>query len=243
MGDENRGCGVVELRRYALHPEARETLIDLFEREFVESQEAVGMRVLGTFRDADDRDSFVWMRGFFDMASRPDALQAFYGGPVWAEHRNAANATMIDSDNVLLLRPLDEASRLALDPGRRQPLATIARAGAASVTVCPLDPAGTDSFRRFFEAEIEPALREAGADVRARFATEHSENNFPALPVREGEAVFVWLSQFSDQQARDEHLAAVDVHALTSGHLTGHPETLRLEPTARSLLPEDLRSS
>jgi quinol monooxygenase YgiN len=241
MGDEDRGCGVVELRRYALHPGARETLIELFEREFVESQEAVGMRVLGTFRDPDDPDSFVWMRGFPDMASRPDALQAFYGGPVWAEHHNAANATMIDSDYVLLLRPLDHASRLALDPARRQPFATIARAGAASVTICPLDPAGADSFRRFFEADIEPALRDAGADVRARFATEHRENNFPALPVREGEEVLVWLSQFSDEQARDEHLAALDLHALTAGHLAGQPETLRLEPTARSLLPEDER--
>ena len=33
-------CGVVELRRYDLRPGARETLIELFEREFVETQEA-----------------------------------------------------------------------------------------------------------------------------------------------------------------------------------------------------------
>ena len=33
-------------------------------------------------------------------------LTAFYGGPVWAEHGPAANATMLDSDDVLLLRPV-----------------------------------------------------------------------------------------------------------------------------------------
>jgi NIPSNAP len=72
---------VVELRRYRLHPGAREKLIDLFEREFVEAQEVVGMTVIGQFRDLDDLDSFVWLRGFRDMPSRAEALGAFYGGP------------------------------------------------------------------------------------------------------------------------------------------------------------------
>ena len=82
MSDEPAlsGCGVVELRRYDLRPGARETLIELFEREFVETQEAVGIHVLGTFRDADDPNCFVWLRGFLDMPSRLDALRAFYEG-------------------------------------------------------------------------------------------------------------------------------------------------------------------
>lgn len=52
---------VVELRRYTLHPGRRDVLIDLFDRELVESQEAVGMAVLGQFRDLDDPDRFVWL--------------------------------------------------------------------------------------------------------------------------------------------------------------------------------------
>jgi quinol monooxygenase YgiN len=212
----------------------------VFERELVETQEAVGIRILGTFRDPDDPNSFVWLRGFTDMSARADALQAFYGGPVWAQHRDAANATMIDSDNVLLLRPLDEASRLDLDPSRRPPLqAARAHAGAASVTICPLEPSRTAAFRDLFEAEIEPTLRQAGANVRARFVTEHSENTFPALPVREDEEVFVWLSLFSDDRARDEHVASVDLNALLAGRLASDPETSRLDPTPRSSLPDE----
>ena len=61
---------IVELRQYRLHPGKRDALIELFEREFIESQEAVGMAILGTFRDLDDPDRFVWMRGFTDMTSR-----------------------------------------------------------------------------------------------------------------------------------------------------------------------------
>jgi quinol monooxygenase YgiN len=233
------GSGVLELRRYALHPGAREALIELFEREFVETQEAVGIRVLGTFRDADDPDSFVWLRGFADMPARGEALQAFYGGSVWAAHKDAANATMIDSDNVLLLRPLDQASRLDLDASRRPaPNGPSAAAGAASVTICPLEPAETKAFCDLFQRKIEPALRQAGGNVRARFATEHSENNYPALPVREGEEFFVWLSLFPSEGTRDEHAARVDLDALLAGRLVGNPETHRLTPTSRSLLPE-----
>src|SRR5258708_4532773 len=55
---------VVELRQYTLRGGRREDLISLFEREFIESQEALGVRVLGIFRDLDDPDRFVWTRGF-----------------------------------------------------------------------------------------------------------------------------------------------------------------------------------
>ncbi|HEY9023420.1 MAG TPA: NIPSNAP family protein, partial [Burkholderiaceae bacterium] len=107
---------VLELRQYTLHPGRRDELITLFEREFVESQEDAGMRILGTFHDLDDPDRFVWIRGFPDMASRAESLAAFYGGPAWKAHRDAANATMVDSDNVFLLRPLgcDQGLQAAL---------------------------------------------------------------------------------------------------------------------------------
>jgi hypothetical protein len=98
-------CPIVELRQYTLHPGQRDVLIELFEREFVESQEALGIKIIGQFRDLDNPNRFVWLRGFRDMPSRAQALKDFYGGPVWKAHREAANATMIDSDNVLLLHP------------------------------------------------------------------------------------------------------------------------------------------
>ena len=119
---------IVELRQYTLKPGQRDVLIELFEREFIESQEAVGMQILGTFRDADNPDRFIWLRGFPDMDSRAMSLAAFYGGPVWKAHREVANATMIDSDNVLLLCPAWSGSGFpsgvlrppAAQPPRRQ---------------------------------------------------------------------------------------------------------------------------
>jgi len=68
---------IFELRNYLLKPGRRDELIALFEREFVESQEAAGLRVVATFRNLDDPDRFVWIRSFTDMQARKAALEAF----------------------------------------------------------------------------------------------------------------------------------------------------------------------
>jgi hypothetical protein len=46
-GEQARCCPVVELRQYTLKPGQREVLIDLFDKYFVESQEAAGMTIIG----------------------------------------------------------------------------------------------------------------------------------------------------------------------------------------------------
>ena len=110
---------IVELRQYTLKAGQRDTLISLFESEFIESQEVAGMRIFGTFRDLDRPDRFVWLRGFDDMEARRKSLSDFYGGPVWAEHKKAANATMISSDDVLLLAPACPGSAFDLAGAER----------------------------------------------------------------------------------------------------------------------------
>jgi len=42
-------CPVVELRYYALRPGKRETLIALFDHEFIETQEEVGIQLIAQF--------------------------------------------------------------------------------------------------------------------------------------------------------------------------------------------------
>ena len=97
------------------------------------------MRALGQFRDLDDPDRFVWLRGFADMASRAAPLAAFYDGPVWAAHRGVANTTMIDSDDVLLLRPAWPGAGLSFDAHQRPPVgSTDPQRGVLQVTVLSL---------------------------------------------------------------------------------------------------------
>jgi hypothetical protein len=201
--DDRIWSPVLELRQYTLHPGGRDVLIDLFDAEFVETQEQAGMDVVGQFRDLDDPDRFVWLREFPTMEERAASLTAFYSGPVRKAHRDAANATMISSDDVLLLRPARPGSGFALAGERRNG----APRGLVAVWVADIDA----------QAEVERAVAASGGRLLGAFVTEPSENTFPALPVREGERVFVAFAGFADGAP------------LPAG-------VLRLEPTTRSLL-------
>lgn len=240
-----RCCPIVELRQYTLHPGQRDVLIELFDRQFIETQEAEGMRILGQFRNLDAPDRFVWLRGFADMPGRATALAAFYGGPAWKAHSKAATATMIDATDVLLLHPARPASGFSLEKLQR-PAPSAAGASKRLVvgTIYYVDESAGSEFVDFFEREVMPVLEESGASVIGRFVTETSPNTFPALPVREGEHVFVFFSSFRDLPAYRRHLAELGrsrrwtdrtTHAL-SRRLKRPPETLRLSPTARSLV-------
>src|SRR5262245_20442979 len=151
-------CPIVELRQYTLHPGKRDILIDLFDREFIESQEAVGMTIIGQFSDLDNPDRFVWLRGFQDMPSRARALADFYGGPVWKANSKAANATMIDSGNVLLLRTVAADTGFLLRNDRPPVGAKAARKGVVVVTICYFEAPATQEFVAFFEGRLKPVL-------------------------------------------------------------------------------------
>ena len=224
---------VVELRRYVMKPGGRDALIALFEREFVETQEAVGARLIGTFRDLDRPDRFVWLRGFADMERRREALSDFYSGPAWKAHREAANATMIDSDDVLLLKPPSPHAGFAL-PAGRAPVGTAGQ-GKGVIAAHLWRPGGDDqaSLAARFE-RLTPALARDGAAPIAWFVIEHAENSFPALPVRTGERMMVWFSAHADEAAQAATVSAVAEAASAAGVTAA--ETLRLQPTARSLL-------
>jgi hypothetical protein len=233
---------VLELRQYTLHPGRRDELIALFEREFVEPQADAGMPVLATFRDLDDPDRFVWIRGFADMAARAGALAAFYFGPVWQAHRDAANATMVDSDNVLLLRPLgcDQGLRAALQ--RRAEVGAAPRAGGVfTITICPLRQPADDALVHAFDQCVHPWWVGVGGDLLACWTSETAPNNFPRLPVRENEPVIAWLTRFDDEAAERRHAALLQASGCLESaewraHLSGEPMQLRLAPTTRSAL-------
>ena len=236
---------IVELRQYTLHPGRRDELIELFDREFVENQEAVGIQVIGQFYDLDDPNRFVWLRGFNDMSAREQSLNAFYSGPVWKTHRDAANATMIDSDNVLLLRLVHPTSGFSLQNGPRPPLGSHEKQdGFMTATIYCLNKPVDSDFIHYFENTIHPILMETDARLLAYFVTEDSPNTYPRLPVREGENVFVWFAGFQGQDAYKRHLTELtqskfwsqEISKYLKRRLLKKPEVLRLTPTPRSRL-------
>ena len=223
--------GVTELRQYTLKGGKRADFTRLFEQNFIASQEAVGAEVLGIFRDLDDPDRFVWLRGFADMDARKAALEAFYYGPVWKAHRAEANAMIVDSDNVLLLRPLTGADALADPPHGAGP-------GLLRVAIQRLRDVDPVIFAESFAHVVQPRIEAAGGRVMATLTTEAAANNFPRLPVREHDSVFLWIARFPDEvseRAFSRRLSSMTgwrdgVADTLLPALMQKPEVLRLAP-------------
>jgi hypothetical protein len=200
---------VIELRQYTMVPGRRQDFVDIFDREFVETQEALGIEVLGQFVDLDRPDRYVWMRRFPDMESRRVSLEAFYSGPVWDEHKDAANATMTEWHDVLLLKPagrdlsVDTASRPTTGDGN---LMTILIWDAAADTRSTLAEAAGKAFPH----------------ARALLVTDPSPNTYQRLPIREDASVVVAVLDGGSAGATLDGVAPTKV--------------LRLQPTPRSAL-------
>ena len=233
---------LVELRRYTLHPGRRDELVELFEREFIESHEALDMQVLLHAREPAAPDRFVWFRGFRDLPSRAPALQAFYGGPVWQAHRDAANATMRDSDDVHLLREASPGSGFAI-PSRRQSIHATPPDAVIDVTLHHFAAPVDAGLLAFFAEQVAPVARECGARILASYVTDPGPNEFPRLPVHEGRHVLVWVAAFDDAAAHAQARAAFErsprwreVTVELARRTSAPAERHRLAPAVRSLV-------
>jgi len=175
-------CEVVELRQYTLVPGSTSAFVELFEDHLVAPQEALGMRLLGVFTRPDEDDKFVWLRGFPVRSERKRALEDFYYGPVWKQHREQANGMMIDSDDVHLLRPV---------PGRPTIEDLIAESS--------LLPASTSFALTVASGPV--AAEHPGRGTRtAVLETEPTANDFPQLPVHT-HPVRVTLRRLTDPES------------------------------------------
>ncbi|MEP7452831.1 NIPSNAP family protein [Phyllobacterium sp. SB3] len=238
----SRYSPIIELRRYRLHPNKRDELIDIFDTHFLEGQERCGMKIIGQFRDMDDPDAFVWFRGFDNMQARDQALTGFYDGPVWCENRQAANATMIDSDDVLLLHPASRNLDFVL-PVIRHAKQKISADTIFQINTYNLKAPAEDGFLDFYEGVIAPILDSAGDNRIALLASDHSENSFTRLPVRLGENVLISVSRFKSAAAQTDFVrglasseAFASIQDKLSTWLVAPTVIARLEPTSRSLL-------
>jgi hypothetical protein len=109
-------------------------------------------------------------------------------------------------------------------------------------TIYTLGASAAATFPVEFARVIAPVLTASGAAPVALLETEPSANDFPRLPVREGEHAFVWLVRFPDAAGYDRHLETLErsrewresVTPLLDRSLEVPAEVWRLVPAARS---------
>ncbi len=233
---------VVELRRYALQPGRRDEFVRYFESFFPDAFQQLGAIAFGQFRERQDPNAFTWIRGFRSAEARGICNSAFYYGPLWKEHADTMNDRLVDSDNVLLLRPWK--------PGRGIPvLPVVDPAGAAAfggsgrgVIVAEIFPVKAGSVDAFAE-RMEPVFaryRSAGMREAGVLVTLDGRNTFPQHPVRTDGPYLVWLGVAADDSTVETRFAPVAEASRQSLDadplLRGKPELILLDPTGRSRL-------
>jgi len=149
------------------------------------------------------------------------------------------NSLMLDSDNVLLLRPLSAERRIpvlpSVDPVKE-------RKGAQGVVVAQIfavKPNSIDAFAKQAEATFA-SYRAAGAREAGVLVTLDVPNNFPQLPVRTDGPYLVWLGIVKDNKTLDAQLTPLVERSTqplsATGLLRSAPELVILDPTHRSRL-------
>ena len=230
---------VVEFRRYTIKPGQRDNFALYFDTLFPEAFQQLGALAIGQFLERDHSNGFTWLRGFKTIEDRAIINSAFYYGPVWKEHKATLNGILDDSDDVLLLRPLDDAGiavlpavdavseRSSADRGRV--IAQIFR-----VTQGRVAELANRAARAF------AGYRALGVSEACVLVTLDVPNNFPALPIRTDGPYLVWIGLIPNDVTLESRVEASMGRAgrelMNTGLLNGTPETVVMSPTQRSRL-------
>ncbi len=237
-GVEARPFPVVELRRYTIKPGQRESFARCFEDYFPEAFQQLDAIVLGQFLERKNDSWFTWLRAFPSLDARAEINGEFYDGSLWKEHAPKLRARMIDSDNVLLLRPLTPGRGFQVLPAVDLGAEGGESAGIVMLQIFAVEPGGVENAARRAE-EAFAAYRAAGAREAAVLATLDVPNNFPRHPIRTDGPHLVWAGVVRDEAmlSRVAPLAEQAARSLSAlGVLRGVPELVVLDPTRRSRL-------
>jgi hypothetical protein len=94
---------IVEMRTYKLKPGKRAEFLQVFRTKSVPAHDEIGMKILGPFLSIEDPDTFFFMRGFPDLASREPMKAQFYEGPLWKNELENLLMPMIEKYDVVLV--------------------------------------------------------------------------------------------------------------------------------------------
>jgi NIPSNAP len=74
---------IIEMRTYKTKPGMRSRFLEVFRSKSIPAHAEIGMKILGPFLSVEDPDTFFFMRGFPDLASREPMKARFYEGELW----------------------------------------------------------------------------------------------------------------------------------------------------------------
>ena len=94
---------IIEMRTYKTKPGKRSQFLEIFHAKSIPAHREIGMKILGPFLSTEDPDTFFFMRGFPDAASREPMKAKFYEGKLWKEELESILLPMLDKYEVVLV--------------------------------------------------------------------------------------------------------------------------------------------
>lgn len=195
----NPSIKVLELRNYLLNPDMADTFGDYFNLHFVKPMNELGGYTLGQFKIKGEKNRFVWLRGFTDMNTRVKFLNDFYiNSPVWKKFGPGANDMMINSDNVYLLRPLNDHknSHELTKEFNSNLLKTDKGVIVVNFYICN---STLDKVINLFHTSYLPFLKTLNINNITIWISEMSENDFPRLPVFQDKNLLLTITTYKDE--------------------------------------------
>lgn len=100
---------IVEMRTYKLKPGKRDEFLAIFRRKSLPAHAEIGMKILGPWLSIEDPDTFFFMRGFPDLASREPMKAKFYEGELWKTELEGLLMPMIERYDVVLVDDAEQS--------------------------------------------------------------------------------------------------------------------------------------
>lgn len=94
---------IVEMRTYKTKPGKRAGFLEIFRTRSVPAHDEIGMKILGPFLSVEDPDTFFFMRGFPNLASREPMKARFYESDLWKNELEAIVMPLLEKYDVVLV--------------------------------------------------------------------------------------------------------------------------------------------
>lgn len=98
---------IIEMRTYKTKPGRRPQFLEIFRTRSMPAHADIGMKILGPFLSVEDPDTFFFMRGFPDLASREPLKAKFYEGELWKNELESLLMPMLEEYEVVLVEDAD----------------------------------------------------------------------------------------------------------------------------------------
>jgi NIPSNAP len=102
---------IIEMRTYKTKAGMRSRFLEIFRSRSIPAHAEIGMKILGPFISVEDPDTFFFMRGFPDIASREPMKAKFYEGELWKGELENILIPMIEKYEVVLVDDPEELVR------------------------------------------------------------------------------------------------------------------------------------